>query len=213
MTRPPRQARAEKTRARILAAALDLLVTAGPGAVTHRAVSQAAGVSLGSTTYYFGSKADLLEEVYRAHLAAVRERAEATLETYRDGSLESPRAVGSRRTAAALVHYLERDLREGRKGALASFELALVRARDPVLRRRLRPAGRASMRFAADMLREIGSQNPEMDSQLLIAALTGLKLEWLAEGERSAFAGRLPGLLERLAEVLLPSGSSPREDD
>ena len=58
------------------------------------------------------------------------------------------------------------------------------------------------------MLQQIGSRNAEVDSQLLTAALTGLKLEWLAEGERSAFAKRLPELLERLAEVLLPRPSS-----
>ena len=190
----PVQARSEKTRGRILEVALDLLTEKGPGAVTHRAVSQRAGVSLGSTTYYFGSKADLLEEVLRTHLAAVRERAQATFDTFRD----------SDSTSAALVHYLERDLREGRKGSLAAFELALGRARDPALRRRLRPARNASGNFAAEMLEALGSTTPDLDSQLLIAAITGLKLEWLAEGERSAFARRLPELVERLAQVLLP---------
>jgi hypothetical protein len=58
------------------------------------------------------------------------------------------------------------------------------------------------------MLAALGSENAELDSQLLIAALSGLKLEWLAEGERSAFAKRLPELVERLAEVLLPGDRS-----
>lgn len=54
------------------------------------------------------------------------------------------------------------------------------------------------------MFREMGSRDPEIDARLLIAALTGLKLDWLAEGERSALSKRLPELIGRLAEMLLP---------
>jgi AcrR family transcriptional regulator len=188
----PTQARSQHTRRRILDATLRLMVERGPGAVSHRAVCETAGVSLGAITYHFGSKADLLEHVHREHLSGVRDRA---------GSAMRGRARGK---AAALRRYVERDLAEGRDGTLAALELALACARDPSLRRRLRPQRSGSTGFAVAMLRELGSREPELDARLLIAALTGLKLEWLAEGERSAFARRLPALVERLAEVLLP---------
>jgi len=163
--------------------------------VSHRTVSERAAVSLGAITYHFGSKAAMLEAVHRAHLGAVHARARAA-------------AGRSGRTARALLDYVERDLHEGRAGTLAAIELALGRARDPALRGQLRTPGNRSREFACAMLRAIGSANPELDSELLTAALVGLKLEWLAEGERSAFAKRLPEMLERLAELLLPNAHS-----
>jgi AcrR family transcriptional regulator len=190
----PVQARSQRTRTRILEAALELLAEEGPGAVTHRAVSQRADVSLGATTYYFGSRAALLEEVFKMHLRAVRKRAQETFDAF--GPSES---IGK-----ALAHYVERDLREGRTGSIAAFELALVRARDTGLRQRLRPASQASSDFARQMLAALGSENAELDSKLLTAAISGLKLEALAEGERSAFARQLPSLLHRLGALLMP---------
>jgi DNA-binding transcriptional regulator YbjK len=63
----------DKGRARrgsIVEAAADLLTDGGPPAVTHRAVAARAGVPLGSTTYYFADRDELL--------AAAIERARAT---------------------------------------------------------------------------------------------------------------------------------------
>jgi AcrR family transcriptional regulator len=194
-----RQARAERTRRRLLDAARGLLAEGGPGAVTHRAVSERAGVSLGATTYYFGTKRDLLSEVFLGHLAAVHDRV---------GDLvEGPRLRRSEAGARAggLAHFLAGAVRDDRLGTLASFELALERARDPALRRRTRRAATDSNAYAAEMLRELGSRNPETDATLLIAALSGLKLAWLEEGERSAFAERIPALTKRLAALLLPA--------
>jgi TetR/AcrR family transcriptional regulator, regulator of biofilm formation and stress response len=193
------QARSAATRRRILDATLQLMVGRGPHAVSHRAVSEIAGVSLGAITYHFGSKADLLDQVYREHLSTVRERARAAV---RGGRSEGP--VHARRNAAALLQYVERDLDEGRDGTLAAIELSLSCARDPSLRRRLRSQRAGSTAFAVELFRQIGSRNPEIDSRLVIAALTGLKLDWLAEGRHSAFSRRLPELIERLAELLLP---------
>jgi DNA-binding transcriptional regulator YbjK len=53
----------DKGRARrssIVEAAADLLTDGGPPAVTHRAVAARAGVPLGSTTYYFADRDELL---------------------------------------------------------------------------------------------------------------------------------------------------------
>lgn len=52
-------------RNRILEGTLRVVADAGTAAVSHRAVADAAGVPLGSTTYYFASKEELLEEALR----------------------------------------------------------------------------------------------------------------------------------------------------
>ena len=197
----PRQRRSERTRQAILEAALKLLAAGGPSAVTHRAVAEQAGISVGATTYYFASKYDLLGEVYRLHLARVRVRAESLYEN-RSGLQDAGGPPAHDRFAAGLQRYLEQGVLDDRLGSLATFELALERARDPALRRRLRSAQAESDAYAAEMLRDFGSREPERDADLLIAALNGLRLAWLAAGARSKFAERVPALVERLAHLM-----------
>src|SRR5262245_54446196 len=68
----------ERTKQRIVAAALELFREQGYEATTMRAVADAAGVSLGNAYYYFAAKDDLLAafygEVHDAHVAAAAPR-------------------------------------------------------------------------------------------------------------------------------------------
>ena len=67
----------EQTRARILKSALDLFLANGYEGTTMRAIAKAAGLSLGSTYYYFKSKENLIQAFYaqthREHLASVNQ--------------------------------------------------------------------------------------------------------------------------------------------
>src|SRR5712671_858513 len=73
-TETPATQKGERTKERILAAALELFKKDGYEATTMRMVADAAGVSLGNAYYYFASKELLLQaffrEVHEAHLAA-----------------------------------------------------------------------------------------------------------------------------------------------
>jgi len=68
----------ERTKQRIVEAALELFREHGYEATTMRMVAEAAGVSLGNAYYYFKSKDLLLQafyrEVHEAHVAAARPR-------------------------------------------------------------------------------------------------------------------------------------------
>jgi AcrR family transcriptional regulator len=70
----PAASKGERTKQRIVAAALELFREQGYEATTMRAVADAAGVSLGNAYYYFATKDDLLaafyDEVHEAHVAA-----------------------------------------------------------------------------------------------------------------------------------------------
>ncbi len=61
----------------ILDAALRLVGEEGTSALTHRRVAETAGVSLSATTYYFRSKAQILEQAL--FLAADRELTELSV--------------------------------------------------------------------------------------------------------------------------------------
>ena len=165
---------------------------------THRAVAAEAGVSVVATTYHFETKVYLVEAAYRRHLETVRERAEGLA----GGPLPFAESRDPARLSAGLARYLEQGVRVDREGSLATFELSLERARDPALRRRLKRWKQVSDDYATEAISALGSERPEDDATLLICALNGLRLEWLAEGERSRFAERIPALAERLAGLL-----------
>lgn len=99
------QARLDAQRARIVAAAVDLVRTRGYGGCTVAAVSSRAGVASGTVYNHFAGKTDLLAEVFRAvvgrEVDAVRsavasggtvvERTVAVVETFAFRALKSPR--------------------------------------------------------------------------------------------------------------------------
>ena len=67
--RAPRQDRSRQRREALLRAAIELLGETGVKSVTHRAVAERAGVPLASTTYYFRSVNELVEEALKLHVA------------------------------------------------------------------------------------------------------------------------------------------------
>ncbi len=183
----PHHARSEWIRQRILKAALELLATGGPVAVSYRAVADRAGVSLSSVTYHFKSKHDLLGEVYRLHLVGLRERTRLLVST---PSLRPSCDAGITARdcfVASVAHYLEQGVREDRLGSLATFELALERARDPALRADLSGADLGPDTHAIELLRSLGSVAPEVDADLLTVVLNGLCLALLAGGKARAW--------------------------
>ena len=71
--------KSEVTRARILDMALDLFRRQGFDETTMRGIATAAGVSLGSTYYYFESKEDLVMAFYERAIEEMAPRIEAAL--------------------------------------------------------------------------------------------------------------------------------------
>src|SRR5215472_17800248 len=59
----------EPRRIEILEAALRIVADGGPDAITFRRVAERAGVPLGSLTYYFESREELLREAFRLYLS------------------------------------------------------------------------------------------------------------------------------------------------
>src|SRR4051795_12075845 len=77
---PVRQSRGEARIDEILRATLDVIRREGLGAVTHRTVSDASGVPLGSLTYYFATKQELLRAALRLFVEEDVARLRATAE-------------------------------------------------------------------------------------------------------------------------------------
>ena len=113
-------------REQILEAALRVIGRSGTQSVTHRAVAEEAGVPLGSTTYYFDSKDDLLRQALE-HVAA------SEVERYRDLAEELRTVESADELADRLIDKLVTTV-EDRTSYIAEYELWLEAGRRPELR-------------------------------------------------------------------------------
>ena len=166
-------------REAILEAALRVIGSRGREAVTHRAVAEEAGVPLGSTTYYFDSRDDLLaqalehvatEAVARYERLAADLRSVKTAEELADGLLSELVAAAEDRTAY-----------------IAEYELWLEAGRRPELRKAAEDWCDAEQRAAAGAMESLGSSDPRADASLVVATMDGL-------GERLLAREAVPGM-------------------
>jgi DNA-binding transcriptional regulator YbjK len=188
----------ERRRAEILQATLRVIGARGADAVTHRAVAEEAGVPLSATTYYFASKEELLEQTL---LMAAREETERLERLV----LElAPRSLSVADWATAVAAQISHDVEADPAKHVALFELGLEATRREPLRLEMRRWQDAHLRLAEMGCRAIGSDEPELDARVVVAALTGLMLEQLAADPETDFGAdvmrpALERLLQRLA--------------
>lgn len=147
----------------------------GIEAVDHRAVAAEAGVPLGSTTYYFSSKDDMVAQALEHVADREADRIEAQLE---GGLLDEPAPMLAERLADAVVDIWADD----GTVLLALFELYLESARRPDLRPAAERWERAYRAFIQGALEQFGVPDPGHRARLLCAGLDGLLLNHVATG-------------------------------
>lgn len=121
-SRRPRRYDPER-RDRLVDVTLDVVADVGTVAATHRAIARAADVPLGSVTYHFASREDLLLAAFSRHAHTVADRFSATLTADADGSVLEP-----------LVRWLTDDLVGSARDLVLMVELYVAAARSPGLR-------------------------------------------------------------------------------
>jgi DNA-binding transcriptional regulator YbjK len=185
-TNPARQARGQERVEQILRATLAVIGRGGVGAVTHRSVAEEAGVPLGSLTYYFATKQELLRDALRLHVAedAGRLRALAA-DLLAQGA--PPEQVVER--FAALL--------QDAHPAIAQFELYLEAARDPQLSDVASESLRAYGEVAELALRAAGVPDPEMTAGIIVATIDGIGVHRAAAGNQAPDLGPALALLLR----------------
>ena len=174
-----------------------LLRAGGPREVTHRRVAQAASVPLAATTYYFASKAELLEEALDRvarqevdHLVALADRLDELLIAGAD-----PLSATAGLVAGALAHQYA--------SVAVKFEVYLEAYRHPALRPACARWAEAFRALAERALGRVGAADPPARAPLLVAGIDGLLLQRLAAGapelDADAFAAQVEALLAGLA--------------
>jgi len=182
-------------REQILEATLRVIGRSGRQAVTHRAVAEEAGVPLGSTTYYFESRDDLLRQALE-HVAA------SEVGRYREREEELRKVQTPHELADKLIDELIHAA-EDRIAYIAEYEIWLEAGRRPELREAAEAWCDASQRSVAVAMAALGSPDPPMDASLVVAAIDGLGERVLARKEDPAkaakeFRPQLRRLIERL---------------
>ncbi|MDT0266714.1 TetR family transcriptional regulator [Streptomyces sp. DSM 44915] len=111
-------------RDRIIEAALDVIAEHGVTGATQRRIAEAAGVSLGSMTYYFDGRQQLLVEAFTRLAESMSDRYRELLDAARD----------VREARAAVVEIICGPVWGRPRDLVLSYELYAFTARDPALR-------------------------------------------------------------------------------
>ncbi|MGW3208778.1 TetR/AcrR family transcriptional regulator [Streptomyces sp. NPDC001135] len=165
-------------------AALTLLADRGMRGLTHRAVDEAAGLPLGSTSNVARTRQALLELAVRRHA----EREARVLDV-----AETPDPSGGVDALAdGLALAVHRSLTQGRELLIARYELALEATRRPELRAFYDRTGAVFKEQLAAMLTAVGSPDPDRQVLSVVAWADGLMFSCVA----GSFGARAPGLEE-----------------
>ncbi len=183
---PARQARGQERVEQILRAALVVIGRGGVAAVTHRSVAEQAGVPLGSMTYYFASKQELLREALRLHVSEDAGRLRRLAAELLEQGAPGERVVES-----------FAELLEGGHPDIAQFELYLEAARNPELREVAAESLRAYGEVAELALRAAGVPDPAAAAGVIVATVDGLGVHRGAAGDQATDLRAALGLLLR----------------
>lgn len=192
--RRPKTSSGARKREQILDASVQVFGTGGSAAVTHRAVAEAAQVPLGSTTYYFTDRDDLLLETMAHAREAEAVRLAAIVDAL-EGTLTVDRAVD-----VLTEMFFDKTVADPLYD-LALFEMFMEATR----KASLRPVTRDwSAMIAALVDRVLPPSDPALPRdqvvQIVACLVDGLMLEAVSNGELevSDLAARLRLVVERL---------------
>jgi len=196
---PGGTARGAARRQQLVDAATAILEQSGFEAISHRAVASRANLPLASTTYYFATLDDL-------RAAALRQLSRVYVEGARTLATE---LTAARRTPTEMAHLLVAlvagDGLQTDPGRLLTFYERYVQAgRHPGLRQLVRDWTAELGKLTAVVLERSGFPANDDLPRLLVAAIDGLLLDALIDGDRAAPAVAAEGvarLLGRLART------------
>ena len=170
-----RKTRGEERRRLLLQTTLRLIAERGIDAVNHRSVAVAAGVPLGSTTYWFDSRQDMLQEsledFVRSETAALKSRLDGVL----------TRRISRRRLVDEFSAVLVPQLEEDRWRTVAQYTLLQEASRRPELREACRQWTEAWTEVLREVFDSLGAANPALEARLFLAMLDGLLIAELAD--------------------------------
>jgi DNA-binding transcriptional regulator YbjK len=161
---------AQARRAALLRATVEVAADVGTAGITHRAVTEQAGLPLATVSYFFASIEDLAAEALQVFTDADAAQQIALAEELSDQH-STPDAVAAAFAAVAAPRWPD---------TLALFEAYLHAARTPEFRPAVATALHAARQVAAAGARAAGSPEPDAAAAALIALAHGFALHQIA---------------------------------
>jgi DNA-binding transcriptional regulator YbjK len=178
-TKKPRAEEGVDRREALLEAAVRVVAQQGMRGLTHRAVEMEAGVPHGSTTYYFGTRHDLLV----ALMTYMRERGQKAMDPIARGLALSladrSKPVDIDSIADAIVQWIDASA----EMELARYELQVTAARDPEMKQLMTDNCDVFRQMCMPIVIACGSKDPERDSHVVQAALDGWLFDRLTHSD------------------------------
>ncbi|RKN49764.1 TetR family transcriptional regulator [Streptomyces klenkii] len=147
-------------RTRIARAAIEVVAERGIEGLTHRSVAAAAGVPLGSTTYYFQTLDDLLE-------VALRQAAADNVRRLREWEESLPQDA---EFAVALAELVMGYVRDQQPSTVVEYDLYVAALHRPRLRT-------VSMAWDQALTELFGSRTDPITGRLLAGLFCGLVMQ------------------------------------
>ncbi len=164
--------RGEAKRRTILEAAVRVIGTGGLASVTHRAVADAAGVPLGSMTYYFRDRDELIDETMSYAVEIEKERMTQILASVGDAPITVDRSV-----ELLTETFLDKSIADPMYD-LALFEMFMEATRNPALRAKTMAWSDLIAGIIDQVLPPTDAELPrDMAIQIVGALIDGLMLE------------------------------------
>lgn len=182
---------AEGRRREILVAALNVIAEGGADAVTHRRVAAKAGVPLGSLTYYFDSREELIREAFRLY---IDEATEFVLGVERE---IPPTSVAD--LVDLIVEIMRREFMQPEM-VRAEYELILHASGDEQVARAYAGWERVLESRLSAPLEALGAIRPIAAARTILHLVRGFELEQIAHRTEDAaeFRDRLKAVLDAL---------------
>jgi AcrR family transcriptional regulator len=179
-------------RDRVIAATLSLITSEGVDAVTHRRVAEIAGVSPGTTTHHFSSRAELLHESFMAYLQQLDD---AISQHIFDPKIPPMQAVHN-----ALLNLIKNEFNKIPM-LRAEYELLLAASTNDKLAEAVKAWEVRATKLIEDALEQAKVKSPDEAALILINFIRGFELERLYKPNLSVrdFNQRLGSLLNGLS--------------
>lgn len=163
-------ARGAARRTEIIDAAIEVMAQVGLAGLSMRLVANQAQIPLGALSYYFIDKSDLIAQSFAQLSDREIERVVATAER-----LES--SMTSQQLADLVADMIIDGFTSPRGAIVTRYELVTEASRDERLRPMFEAWYAAMVPALSRLFREIGSNQPELDSRTVMAVMAGLEID------------------------------------
>lgn len=183
----------------ILDATIKLIIRGGIDAVRYRDVAAESGVALGTISYQFPSREELIRSAFQFYLASC----ESSLREMAAGArLREPRDV-----AKLFTDVLQTEFAKPDRAYLAEYELLVYAARDPQMAEMLTEWDRRLIAELGTILESVGVQTPLATAETLLELSRGFQLVRL--GQKKTNFADLYSRIERVLTALCATAGTP----